>query len=161
MHRLTTSGRQGAHLAWFVDRERARWAGADLALDVGADPNVSLSGPAAPAGRRSGSPSDRHRARSDSPVRSWILDSGSAFDIVSRGVLADSESSSITSGPRRTLQTANGDLDASEEARVEVHQLGHVTDAVVLEESPCVLSLGKLDRSWTRIPLAQGLRTHI
>ena len=134
----------GAHLAWLIDRERARWAGADLALDVGTDPHVSLSGPAVPAGRRPGSSSDRQRARSDSPVRSWILDSGSAFDIVSRGVLANSESSSITSGPRRTLQTANGDLDASDEARVEVHQLGHVTDAVVLEESPCVLSLGKL-----------------
>ena len=121
--------------------ERARWKGADLALQVGTDPNISLHGLAAPVGRR---PEHQRRTRSHSPVRSWIVDSGSAFDIVCRNDLAVAEAASITESRNLTLQTANGDIDATEGTDVEIHQLGHTTDAVVLDKSPNVLSLGKL-----------------
>ena len=42
------------------------------------------------------------------------------------------------------LQTANGDVDASNEVEVLIHQMGLNTKAIVLNETPPVLSLGKL-----------------
>ncbi len=130
--------------AWVVDRERARWEGADFACRVGTDPNVSLQGFAVPVGRHTNAP---RKSRSHSPVRSWIIDSGSAFDIVCRSDLAAAEAEAITSNQRLTLQTANGDIDVGEATDVEVHQLSHTTDAVILDSSPSVLSVGKLNES--------------
>ena len=60
---------EGAQMAWLVDRERARWEGANWALEAGVDPHICLAGPAVPVSRRS---QNRGRARSNSPVRLWV-----------------------------------------------------------------------------------------
>jgi hypothetical protein len=50
----------------------------------------------------------------------------------------------VHEGAHKVLQTANGEVDASNEADVFMHQMGLNTKAIVFDETPSVLSLGRL-----------------
>ena len=85
------------------------------------------------------------------PVKgSWVIDSGSAFDIVSPGGL--SPGGLIPSEKKRIekmlmgiqLRTAAGDLTTDESVWVNPFGGNDTIDALVLPDSPALLSLGKL-----------------
>ena len=74
----------------------------------------------------------------------WVLDSGSAFDIINRAALSRSAVKRIvpaTHPPQ--LVTANGVIEADMVLPLELKGAGIATNALVLEDSPSVLSLGK------------------
>jgi hypothetical protein len=73
-----------------------------------------------------------------------VLDSGSAFDIVGRSSLSRSATKRIVTSPcPPQLITANGRVDADKVLPLELKNAGITTNALVLEDSPSVLSLGK------------------
>jgi len=74
----------------------------------------------------------------------WIIDSGSAFDIVDQGSLTQKERETVRRvADPTTLVTANGAIEADEVLPVRISDLGLKADALVLRDSPSVLSLGK------------------
>ena len=83
-------------------------------------------------------------SRSSSPVRKWVVDSGSAEHIVCKDVLSGQEQSRVYESNPKVLLTANGEVDASNEVNVDVHQIGLNARAIVLNDTPSVLSLGRL-----------------
>ena len=81
------------------------------------------------------------------PVRggSWIIDSGSAFGIVSPGDLTPFEKRRIEKMSMGIqLRTAAGDLTTDESVSVNPFGGNDTIDALVLPDSPALLSLGKL-----------------
>ena len=81
------------------------------------------------------------------PVRGgiWIIDSGSAFDIVSPSDLTTSEKKRINiMSMGIQLRTAAGDLTTNESVSVDPFGSNNTVDALVLPDSPALLSLGKL-----------------
>ena len=78
------------------------------------------------------------------PRRTWIVDSGSCFDLVSAKTLSKYEKDNITLAEKPFLMTtANGKVEVSHEAVVPIEITGSETSACVMENAPCVLSLGK------------------
>ena len=73
----------------------------------------------------------------------WILDSGSGYDIVADQAIKGKDRENIKSNdnPAR-LTTANGELEVSKSIALETRS-GLTLDALVMEDSPCVLSLGR------------------
>ena len=70
---------------------------------------------------------------------SWLLDSGSAFDVVGRSSLSRSAAKRIVTSPHPPqLITANGKLDADKVLPLELKNSGITTNALVLEDSPSV-----------------------
>lgn len=85
------------------------------------------------------------RAQHLHKLRTLIVDSGASLHLVDRNSLTKAERKTI----RRMLepiplQTANGIVWAEEECDMYVHELKLKVNAIVLEDSPPVLSLGKL-----------------
>ena len=76
--------------------------------------------------------------------RKWIVDSGSCFDIVGVQYMDAKErrEQTTTQRPYR-ITTANGVLRADQETTIPMAKTGSQTTAIVLKDSPCVLSLGK------------------
>ena len=88
--------------------------------------------------------------------RVFVVDSGASMHMVSRKDLnsAELESVRISESPT-TVVTANDEVHAKEEATVYVRELECFATVMLLENTPAVLSLGKLceefgcSRHWT------------
>ena len=81
------------------------------------------------------------------PVKggTWVIDSGSAFDIVSPGDRTPNEKKRIEKmSTGIQLRTAAGDLTTDESVSVNPFGSKDTIDALVLPDSPALLSLGKL-----------------
>ena len=79
--------------------------------------------------------------------REYLVDSGAALHIISQHALTKEELR--TKRKLRTevvLQTANGMAAASHEAKVYIVELDLYLWALILKDSPCLISMGKLCR---------------
>ena len=77
--------------------------------------------------------------------REFVEDSGTSMHMVSRKDLNSAELETIsTSRSPTTVMTANGVVQTREEATVYVKELDLFVTVMLLEETPAVLSLGKL-----------------
>ena len=77
--------------------------------------------------------------------REFVVDSGACMHMVSKKDLNSAELETIrTSRSPTTVMTANGEVQTREEATVHVKQLDLFVKFMLLEETPAVLSLGKL-----------------
>ena len=77
--------------------------------------------------------------------REFVVDSGASMHMVSKRDLNSAELETLrTSRSPKTVMTPNGEVQAREEATVCVKELDLFVTVMLLEESPAVLSLGKL-----------------
>ena len=76
--------------------------------------------------------------------KSWLIDSGSEIDVVSKSDLPSVNATNARSSPKPVnLTTANGRTKAANFADVKIGVLEDTFSPYILEESPLVLSLGK------------------
>ena len=74
-----------------------------------------------------------------------MVDSGASMHVVSKKDLNSAELETMrTSRSPTTVMTANGEVQTREEATVYVKQLDLFVKVMLLEETPALLSLGKL-----------------
>ena len=77
--------------------------------------------------------------------REFVVDSGASMHMISNKVLNSAELDPVTTSKRpTTVFTTNGEVQTHEEATVYVKELGIFLTMKVLEDTPAVLSLGKL-----------------
>ena len=77
--------------------------------------------------------------------REFVVDSGASMHMISKKDLSDTEMDTLTkSCSPTTVITANGEVQTHEEATVHVKELDIFLIMKVLEDTPAVLSLGKL-----------------
>ena len=77
--------------------------------------------------------------------REFVVDSGASMHMISKKDLSDAEMDSLTKSCSPTMViTANGEVQTHEEATVYVKELDIFLTMKVLENTPAVLSLGKL-----------------
>ena len=77
--------------------------------------------------------------------REFVVDSGASMHMISTKDLSDAEMDTLTKSCSPTIViTANGEVQTNEEATVHVNELGFFLTMNVLEDTPAVLSLGKL-----------------
>ena len=77
--------------------------------------------------------------------REFVVDSGASMHMISKKDLSDAEMDTLTKSCSPTIViTANGEVQTHEEATVYVKELGKFLTMKVLENTPAVLSLGKL-----------------
>ena len=77
--------------------------------------------------------------------REFVVDSGASMHMISKKDLTDAEMDTLTkSCSPTTVITANGEVQTHEEATVYVQELGKFLAMKVFENTPTVLSLGKL-----------------
>ena len=75
----------------------------------------------------------------------FVVDSGASMHMISKKDLSDAEMDTLTKSCSPTIVlTANGEVQTHEEATVYVKELGFFLTVKVLENTPAVLSLGKL-----------------
>ena len=85
------------------------------------------------------------------PAEEWVLSAASTIEPEERKLELDSGASNSaeletmrTSRSPTTVMTANGEAQSREEATVHVKDLDLFVTVMLLEETPTVLSLGKL-----------------
>ena len=77
--------------------------------------------------------------------REFVVDSGASMHMISKKDLSDAEMDTLTKSCSPTIViTANGEVQTHEEATVYVKELDIFLTMKVLEDTPAVLSLGKL-----------------
>ena len=77
--------------------------------------------------------------------RKFVVDSGASMHMISKKDLSDAEMETLTTSISPTIvMTANGEVQTHEEATVYVKELDIFLTMKVLENTPAVLSLGKL-----------------
>ena len=77
--------------------------------------------------------------------REFVVDSGASMHMISKKDLNSAEmDTSTTSRSLTTVMTANGEVQTREEATVYVRELDFFLTMKVIENTPVVLSLGKL-----------------
>ena len=77
--------------------------------------------------------------------REIVVDSGASMHMISKKDLSDAEMDTLTKSCRPTIVIkANGEVQTHEEATGYVEELGIFLTMKVLEDTPAVLSLGKL-----------------
>ena len=78
--------------------------------------------------------------------RSWVIDSGSCVNLIRTDELTSDEASRIrpVPGGPENLITANGPTVANREVSVRLGSCDSSATALVLDDSPSVLSLGRL-----------------
>ena len=77
--------------------------------------------------------------------REFVVDSGASMHMISKKDLSEAEMDTLTKSCSPTIViTANGEVQTQEEAFVYVKELGIFLTMKVLENTPAVLSLGKL-----------------
>ena len=93
--------------------------------------------------------------------REFVVDSGASMHMVSKKDLNSAELETMrTSRSPMTVVAANGEVQTKEDATVFVKELDLFVTVMLLEETPAVLSLGKLcEESWENLPLDQRSKT--
>ena len=87
----------------------------------------------------------RLRQQKEPEEREFVVDSGASMHMVSEKDLNSAELETMrTSRSPTALMTANGEVQTREEATVYVKQLDLFVKVMFFEETPAVLSLGKL-----------------
>ena len=76
--------------------------------------------------------------------REFVVDSGASVHMVSKRDLNSAELETMRTSRSPTVMTANGEVQTREEATVFVKELDLFVTVILLEETPAVLSLGKL-----------------
>ena len=77
--------------------------------------------------------------------REFVVDSGASMHMISKKDLSEAEMDTLTKSCSPTIViTANGEVQTQEEAIVYVKELDIFLTMKVLENTPAVLSLGKL-----------------
>ena len=96
-------------------------------------------------------------------VREFVVDSGASMHIVSKKDLSDADMDILTKSCSPTIViTANGEVQTHEEATVYVKALGIFLTMKVLENTPAVLSLGKLcDENGYSYEWINGQKPHL
>ena len=75
--------------------------------------------------------------------RKWIVDSGSCFDLINRNELSAANARSMHPTVPIHMQTANGTVTAHHELSVVIDKFDTDIHAIVMDDAPTVLSLGK------------------
>ena len=91
------------------------------------------------------------------------MDSGASMHMISRKDLSDAEMDTLTKSCSPTIViTANGEVQTHEEATVYVQELDIFLTMKVLENTPAVLSLGKLcDENGYSYEWINGQKPHL
>ena len=112
----------------------------------------------------------RNKAAFFSPSENWCLpasnlkpDSGASMQMISKKDLSDAEMDTLTkSCSPTTVITANGEVQTHEDATVYVKELDVFLTLKVLENTPAVLSLGKLcDENGHSYEWINGQKPHL
>ena len=78
---------------------------------------------------------------------SILVDSGAAFHIINKSLLTKEELRTVRKLDYSVrLQTAHGTITATHQAKVKVMELDLTLWAIILKDSPCLISMGKLCR---------------
>ena len=95
--------------------------------------------------------------------REFVVDSGASMRMISRKDLSDAEMDTLTKSCSPTIViTANGEMQTHEEAIVYVKELDMFLTMKVLENTPAVLSLGKLcDENGYSYEWINGQKPHL
>ena len=95
--------------------------------------------------------------------REFVVDSGASMRMISKKDLSDAEMDTLTNSCSPTIViTANGEVQTHEEATVYVKELGIFLTMKVLENTPAVLSLGKLcDENGYSYEWINGQKPHL
>ena len=95
--------------------------------------------------------------------REFVVDSGASMHMISRKDLSDAEMDTLTKSCSPTIViTANGEVQTHEEAIVYVKELDIFLTMKVLENTPAVLSLGKLcDENGYSYEWINGQKPHL
>ena len=95
--------------------------------------------------------------------REFVVDSGASMHMISKKDLSDAEMDTLTKSCRPTIViTANGEVQTHEEATVYVKELSIFLTMKVFENTPGVLSLGKLcDENGYSYEWINGQKPHL
>ena len=95
--------------------------------------------------------------------REFVVDSGASMHMISKKDLSDAEMDTLTKSCSPTMViTANGEVQTHEEAIVYVKELDMFLTLKVLENTPAVLSLGKLcDENGYSYEWINGQKPHL
>ena len=95
--------------------------------------------------------------------RAFVVDSGASMHMISKQDLNDAEIDTLTKSCSPTIViTANGEVQTHEEATVYVKELDMFLTMKILENTPAVLSLGKLcDENGYSYECINGQKTHL
>ena len=95
--------------------------------------------------------------------REFVVDSSASMHMISKRDLSDAEMDTLTKSCSPTIViTANGEVQAHEEARVYVKEFDVYLTMKVLENTPAVLSLGKLcDENGYSYEWINGQKAHL
>ena len=95
--------------------------------------------------------------------RDFVVDSGASVHMISKKDLSDAEIDTLTKSCSPTIViTANGEVQTHEEATVYVKELDIFLTMKVLENTPAVLSLGKLcDENGYSYEWIHGQKPHL
>ena len=95
--------------------------------------------------------------------REFVVDSGASMHMISKKDLSEAEMNTLTkSCSPTTVITANGEVQTHEEAIVYVNELDSFLTMKVLENTPAVLSLGKLcDENGYSYEWINGQKPHL
>ena len=95
--------------------------------------------------------------------REFVVDSGASMHLISNKDLSDAEMDTLTKSCSSTIViTANGEVQTHEEAIVYVKELDIFLTMKVLENTPAVLSLGKLcDENGYSYEWINGQKPHL
>ena len=111
------------------------------------------------------SPANRcHLASSLKPEeREFVVDSGASMHMISKKDLSNAEMDTLTKSCSPAIATtANGEVQTHEEAMVYVKELDIILTMKVLENTPAVLSLGKLyDENGYSYEWINGQKPHL
>ena len=94
--------------------------------------------------------------------REFVVDFGASMHMISKKDLSDAEMDTLTTSCTPTIViTANGEVQTHEEATVYVKELDMFLTMKVLENTPAVLSLGKLcDENGYSYEWINGQKSH-
>ena len=95
--------------------------------------------------------------------REFVVDSGASMHMISKKDLSDAEMDTLTKSSSPTIvMTANGEVQTHEEAIVYVKELDIFLTMKVLENTPAVLSLGRLcDENGYSYEWINGQKPHL
>ena len=95
--------------------------------------------------------------------REFVVDSGASMHMISKKDLSNAEMDTLTKSCNPTIViTANGEVQTHEEAIVYVKELGTFLTMKVLDNTPAVLSLGKLcDENGYSYEWINGQKPHL